>query len=90
MPKSIASYEFALAQLGYNVCALDSYGEGIRLAVKPSGRHPGRQMPKQPRPAAPAPPQVGLAGLQKPALTDPSRVAGGGYCFGGTTHLRQA
>ena len=31
MPKSIASYEFALAQLGYNVCALDSYGEGIRL-----------------------------------------------------------
>ena len=78
-----------LAKLGYNAFALDIYGKGIRpkeneQAAAEAGKY------KKNRELLRARAQAGLAVLQKHELTDPTRVAAIGYCFGGTTVIELA
>ena len=78
-----------LAQMGYNVFALDIYGKGIRpqntteagtLATKyKNDRNLLRQRAK-----------AGLAVLEKSEFTDTKKVAAIGYCLGGTTVIELA
>ena len=78
-----------LAQLGYNVFALDIYGKGIRpQSSQEAGAQAGKY--KGNRDLLRLRAQAGLAVLQKQALTDPQRVAAIGYCFGGTTVIELA
>ena len=78
-----------LAQLGYNVFALDIYGKGIRpKSTQEAGAEAGKY--KNNRALLRARAQAGLAVLQKHELTDPKRVAAIGYCFGGTAVIELA
>jgi dienelactone hydrolase len=78
-----------LAQLGYNVFALDIYGKGVRpQSSQEAGAQAGKY--KSNRDLLRLRAQAGLAVLQKHALTDPKRVAAIGYCFGGTTVIELA
>jgi dienelactone hydrolase len=78
-----------LAQLGYNVFAVDIYGKGIRPqtpqeAAAEAGKY------KNDRALLRARVHAGLDVLMNHELTDPKRVAAIGYCFGGTTVLELA
>src|SRR5664279_5303918 len=78
-----------LAQLGYNVFALDIYGKGIRpQSTQEAGAQAGKY--KSNRALLRARAQAGLAILEQHELTDPKRVAAIGYCFGGTTVIELA
>jgi dienelactone hydrolase len=78
-----------LAQLGYNVFALDIYGKGIRpQSTQEAGTQAGKY--KSNRALLRARAQAGLAVLEKHELTDPHRVAAIGYCFGGTAVIELA
>ena len=71
-----------VAELGYNVFALDIYGKGVRPAKpdapKEAGKYKGDRKLFRERLNA------GLDVLRKDAHTDPARMAAIGYCFGGT------
>jgi len=71
-----------LAELGYNVFALDIYGKGIRpdrtKAPAEAGKYKGDRKLYRERLNA------GLDVLRKDPHTDPTRMAAIGYCFGGT------
>ena len=72
-----------VAALGYNVFALDIYGEGVRPASreeapKEAGKYKGNRQLFRERLNA------GLDVLRKDPHTDPTRMAAIGYCFGGT------
>ena len=78
-----------LAKLGYNVFAVDIYGKGVRLtnpkeAAAESAKYKGDRALLRARVNA------GLAVLKKNELTEPTKVAAIGYCFGGTTALELA
>jgi dienelactone hydrolase len=78
-----------LAQLGYNVFAVDIYGKGVRPAnPKDAGAEAGKF--KNDRALLRARVRAGLDVLAKDELTDPRRIAAIGYCFGGTTVLELA
>ncbi len=78
-----------LAELGYNVFALDVYGKGIRPpAPGPAGEEAGKY--KGDRALYRARLVAGLEVLLKDELTDPEKVAAIGYCFGGTGVLELA
>lgn len=78
-----------LAQLGYNVFAVDIYGKGIR-ASNPTDAAALAGKYKTDRGLLRARAQAGLEVLKKHPLTDARRVAAIGYCFGGTTALELA
>ena len=85
--KGLTDYEKGrarmLAEMGYNVFALDIYGKGIRPAdPKSAGAQAGKY--KSDRALFRQRAKAGLAMLKKSELTDPDRVAAIGYCFGGT------
>lgn len=78
-----------LAKLGYNVFAVDIYGKGVRFtnpkdAAAESAKYKGDRALLRARVNA------GLAVLKKHELTDTTKVAAIGYCFGGTTALELA
>ncbi len=78
-----------LAKLGYNVFALDIYGQDIRpKSSQEAGAQAGKY--KSNRTLLRARAQAGLAILQQHKLTDPRRVAAIGYCFGGTAVIELA
>ena len=78
-----------LAQLGYNVFAVDIYGKGIRPATQPEAAAEAGKF-KRDRALLRARVLAGLAVLKGHPLTDATRVAAIGYCFGGTTALELA
>ncbi|MEN9576221.1 MAG: hypothetical protein RL514_4076 [Verrucomicrobiota bacterium] len=91
--KGLSDYEKKraemLAQLGYNVLCVDVYGQGVRPTnPKDAGAEAGKY--KANRTLLRDRVNAGLAVLKKHSLTDPSRVAAIGYCFGGTTVLELA
>ena len=78
-----------LAELGYIAFAIDMYGKGIRPANREeaaaqAGKIGGDYLLQRSRA------QAGLDVLKKHELTDTSRVAAIGYCFGGKTVLELA
>lgn len=78
-----------LAELGYNVFAADIYGAGIRPtnpgdAGKEAGKYKGDRELFRKRLNA------GLDVLKKDELTDATKVAAIGFCFGGTAVLELA
>jgi dienelactone hydrolase len=78
-----------LAQLGYVAFAVDMYGKGILAkdheeAAKLSGVYRNDRSLMRERASA------GLEVLKNHPLTDPTRIAAIGYCFGGTTVLELA
>ena len=78
-----------LAQLGYVAFAADIYGKGIRpkdtqAASAEAGKY------KKDRKLLRARVNAGLAELKKQPLTDSSKTAAIGYCFGGTTVIELA
>lgn len=77
-----------LAELGYNVLAVDVYGQGIRPQPPEAGAEAGKY--KNDRELFRARLQAGLKVLQEAELTDTSRIAAIGYCFGGTGVLELA
>jgi len=78
-----------LAQMGYNVFAVDIYGKGVRpINPKDAGAEAGKY--KNDRALLRARVRAGLEVLAKHELTDPKRIAAIGYCFGGTTVLELA
>ena len=78
-----------LAELGYNVFALDIYGKGIRPpAPKESGKMAGKF--KGDRELFRARLKLGLDVLLADERTDAGKVAVIGYCFGGTGALEAA
>jgi len=78
-----------LAQLGYNVFAVDVYGKGIRPAnPQDAAAEAGKY--KENRSLLRARVNAGLDVLKKHELTDPGHIAAIGYCFGGTTALELA
>lgn len=77
-----------LAELGYNVFALDIYGKGIRPQPPASGQEAGKY--KGNRALFRARLLAGLDVLKKHERTDPERLAAIGYCFGGTGVLELA
>ena len=78
-----------LAQLGYNVFAVDIYGKGVRPAnPQDAGAEAGKY--KNDRALLRARVRAGLDVLARHELTDPKRIAAIGYCFGGTTVLELA
>lgn len=77
-----------LAELGYNVFALDIYGKGIRPKPPEAGQLAGKY--KGDREQYRARLMAGLEVLLKDPHTDDSRVAAIGYCFGGTGVLELA
>ena len=91
--KGLGAYEKKraemLAQLGYNVFAVDIYGKGVRPATpKDAGALAGKY--KTDRALLRSRALAGLAVLKNRPLTDPKRVAAIGYCFGGTTVIELA
>src|SRR2546422_4623858 len=71
-----------LAKLGYNVFAVDIYGKGIRPdnptdAAAEAARYKENRRLLRARVAA------GLEMLKKNELTDSTKIAAIGYCFGG-------
>lgn len=77
-----------LAELGYNVFALDIYGKGIRPQPPESGKVAG--IYKSDRDLFRQRLQDGLAVLKNLPRTDASKMAAIGYCFGGTGVLELA
>jgi dienelactone hydrolase len=78
-----------LARLGYNVLAADIYGKGVRPAtMQAAGAEAGKY--KNDRALLRARVRAGLDVLLNHALTDRTRVAAIGYCFGGTSVLELA
>ncbi|MBE0603902.1 MAG: dienelactone hydrolase family protein [Deltaproteobacteria bacterium] len=78
-----------LARLGYAAFALDMYGKGVRAkdskeAASLAGIYKGNRTLMRARA------QAGLDVLARHPMTDPSRLAAIGYCFGGTTVLELA
>jgi len=91
--KGLSAYEKKraemLAQLGFNVFAVDIYGKGIRAdnpkdASALAGKYKGDRSLLRARVNA------GLEVLKKQELTDGGRIAAIGYCFGGTTVIELA
>ena len=78
-----------LAQLGYNVLAVDIYGKGIR-ADNPKDASELAGKYKSDRTLLRGRANAGLDVLRQHKLTDPGRIAGIGYCFGGTAVLELA
>lgn len=78
-----------LAQLGYNVLAVDIYGKGIRpSSPKEAGALAGKY--KADRNLLRDRVKAGLEQLKKDERTDAQNIAAIGYCFGGTTVLELA
>ena len=77
-----------LAELGYNVFAADIYGKGIRPVPPAAGQEAGKY--KGDRKLYRARLNAGLEQLKKDGLTDTSKIAAIGYCFGGTGVLELA
>ena len=77
-----------LAELGYNVLAADIYGVGIRPKPPEAANEAGKY--KGDRKLFRARIDAGLALLKKDELTDTSKIAAIGYCFGGTGVLELA
>src|SRR3954471_22048112 len=78
-----------LAEMGYNVLAIDVYGKGVRAdnpkdAAALAGKYKADRALLRARVLA------GLELLKANERTDPQRVAAIGYCFGGTTVLELA
>jgi dienelactone hydrolase len=78
-----------LAKLGYVAFAADIYGKGIR-PDNPKDAGAEATIYRQDRPLMRELAKAGLAMLQQNPLTDPSRIAAIGYCFGGGTVLELA
>lgn len=77
-----------LAELGYNVVALDIYGKGVRPQPPEAGEQAGKYTGD--RKLYRARLDAGLELLRKDPRTDPERIAAIGYCFGGTGVLELA
>lgn len=77
-----------LAELGYNVFALDIYGKGVRPQPPESGEVSGTY--KKDRELFRERLLAGLEVLRSDERTDDDRVAAIGYCFGGTGVLELA
>lgn len=77
-----------LAELGYNVFALDIYGKGIRPQPPESGQWAGKF--KNDRALFRERLSAGLEVLKGLPQTDGDRIAAIGYCFGGTGVLELA
>ena len=77
-----------LAELGYNVFALDIYGKGIRPQPPEAGEMAGKF--KKDRALYRTRLNDGLAVLKELPQTDGEKVAAIGYCFGGTGVLELA
>jgi dienelactone hydrolase len=78
-----------LAKLGYNVFALDIYGQGVRPNnPKDAGALAGKY--KADRALLRERVKAGLDALKKDERTDEKKIAAIGYCFGGTTVLELA
>ena len=77
-----------LAELGYNVFALDIYGKGIRPQPPEAGEYAGKY--KGDRKLYRARLDAGLKVLSEHKYSDPARIAAIGYCFGGTGVLELA
>lgn len=77
-----------LAELGYNVFALDIYGKGIRPQPPESAKESAKY--KEDRDRFRERLAAGLAVLKSDERTDPGRIAAIGYCFGGTGVLELA
>lgn len=77
-----------LAELGYNVFALDVYGKGIRPQPPEAGKEAGKY--KANRPLLRERVNAGLEVLRKDPNTDTTRIAAIGYCFGGTAVVELA
>jgi len=77
-----------LAELGYNVFALDVYGKGIRPQPPEAGKEAGKY--KGNRPLLRERVNAGLEVLRKDPNTDTTRIAAIGYCFGGTAVVELA
>ena len=78
-----------LARLGYNVFAVDIYGKGVR-PNNPTDAATEAAKYKENRRLLRARVTAGLEMLKKHELTDPTKIAALGYCFGGTTALELA
>jgi len=78
-----------LAKLGYNVFAVDIYGKGRRF-TDPKDASAEAAKYKNDRALLRTRVNAGLAVLKKHELTDATKVAAIGYCFGGTTALELA
>jgi dienelactone hydrolase len=74
-----------LAELGYNVLVADVYGKGIRPQPPEAKNEAGKY--KANRPLLRDRVNTALALLNKDALTDTTKVACIGYCFGGTAAI---
>jgi dienelactone hydrolase len=78
-----------LATLGYNVFAVDIYGKGVRPTnPKDASAEAGKY--KRDRALLRSRVNAGLAVLKKDELTDATKIAAMGYCFGGTAALELA
>lgn len=77
-----------LAGLGYNVFALDIYGEGVRPKPPEAGQEAGKY--KSDRKLFRERLVAGLDVLRAEEHTDPARIAAIGYCFGGGGALELA
>jgi dienelactone hydrolase len=78
-----------LAKLGYNVFAVDIYGQGVRPNnPKDAGALAGKY--KADRALLRERVKAGLDALKKDERTDEKKIAAIGYCFGGTTVLELA
>lgn len=77
-----------LAELGYNVCAADIYGKGIRPQPPEAGKEAGKY--KGDRALYRARLTAALDWLKADERTDGKKIAAIGYCFGGTGVLELA
>lgn len=77
-----------LAALGYNVLVADIYGKGVRPQPPAAGKEAGKY--KADRALLRSRVNAGLEALAGHELTDRSRLAATGYCFGGTTVIELA
>ncbi len=77
-----------LAELGYNVLAVDVYGKGIRPVPPAAGQEAGKY--KGNRELFRGRLLAGLEVLKADERTDPAKIAAIGYCFGGTGALELA
>lgn len=78
-----------LAQLGYVAFAADIYGKGIRPS-NPTDAAAQAKIYRSDRQLMRDRAKAGLSVLQANPLTDPTRIAAIGYCFGGGTVLELA
>lgn len=77
-----------LAEMGYNVFALDIYGKGVRPQPPAAGKEAGKY--KDNRALFRKRLEAGLQVLRGLPQTDPAKIAAIGYCFGGTGVLELA